>query len=182
MEAEISLPAGSSRKELDRAVLRNCGVQTYRILRQSLDARKKPRLFWKYRIVTGVSSIPENPEKFFPVEKRAGRGRAVVVGSGPAGFFAADMLNRSGFAVTLLEQGPPALERRGDILSFEKGGPFKELFQLRFRRGRGGDLFRWKTDKPYQAYFPGTGIYPSALCAVRCAGRDPLDGSSPYWQ
>ncbi|WP_319415081.1 FAD-dependent protein [Marispirochaeta aestuarii] len=138
METEISLSAGTTREDLDRIVRQRFGTGPYRILRQSLDARKKPKLFWKYRISTGLPPVSPAPEHLLPVERRQGRGRAVVVGSGPAGFFAADILNRAGFSVTLLEQGPPARERRGDILSFEKGGPLLDRSNYAFGEGGAG--------------------------------------------
>ena len=138
METEISLPAGSSREELDRAVRKRFGTGSYRIIRQSLDARKKPQLFWKYRISTETPPLPPDPEHYFPVNLRSGQGRAVVVGSGPAGFFAADVLKRAGFSVTLLEQGQPAPERRDSILSFEKGGPFPDRANYAFGEGGAG--------------------------------------------
>ena len=46
------------------------------------------------------------------------RGRVVVVGSGPAGAFAAYVLALNGFKPLLIERGPPALERLQQIGRF----------------------------------------------------------------
>ena len=54
------------------------GSGNYRILRRSLDARKKPQLIWNYRISTEEPLIPPDPEEYYPVKRQTGRGRAVV--------------------------------------------------------------------------------------------------------
>lgn len=138
-EIEITLPAGATPEELKRAVVRKGGGNApFRIIRQSLDARRKPDVRWNYRIALGSSPDPPEPERVLPVTRTRRAGRAVVVGSGPAGFFAADILNRAGWTVTILEQGPPVDERRRDIAAFEKGGPLVPHSNYAFGEGGAG--------------------------------------------
>ena len=138
MKIDITLPAGSSREELARAVARRSGEIPFRVLRRSLDARKKPRLLWNYRIETGVAQELPDPKTLLEVERRGAGRRAVVVGSGPAGFFAADILNRAGFTVTLLEQGLPVAERRENIRAFEGGAALDPYGNYAFGEGGAG--------------------------------------------
>ncbi|MDA3948261.1 MAG: FAD-dependent oxidoreductase [Spirochaeta sp.] len=138
-EIEITLPAQSSPEELERAIARKSGGSgPFRIIRQSLDARRKPDVRWNYRIAIGKPPAPLQPERVLPVTREHNPGRAVVVGSGPAGFFAADVLNRAGWEVTLLEQGPPVEERRRDIAAFETGGPLAPYSNYSFGEGGAG--------------------------------------------
>jgi uncharacterized FAD-dependent dehydrogenase len=138
-EIELTLPAGATPEELKRAVARKGGGDArFRILRQSVDARRKPDIRWNYRIALGSSSDPLEPERVLPIARTGGAGRAVVVGSGPAGFFAADVLNRAGWNVTLLEQGPPVDERKRALSAFEAGGPLVAHANYAFGEGGAG--------------------------------------------
>ena len=138
-EIEITLPAEASPEEVRRTVARKGGSGgPFRIIRQSLDARYKPDIRWNYRIAIGSPPTPLEPERVLPVIRKRGSGRAVVVGSGPAGFFAADILNRAGWRVTLLEQGPPVEERKRDIATFETGGPLAPGSNYAFGEGGAG--------------------------------------------
>ncbi len=137
MEFDVTVPVDTGDKELALLVSRRTGTSgPYRILRKSLDARKKPHLFWNYRISTGKGELRRDSESIFPVLFRRNAGRALVVGSGPAGFFAADIMSRAGYDVILLEKGPPADERRQDIENYEAGGPLKS--SSNYACGEGG--------------------------------------------
>lgn len=136
---EFTLAAEATQEELTRTVDRKGGGSgPFRIVRQSLDARHKPDIRWNYRIAIGTSPAPLKPELVLPVFRKRGSGRAVVVGSGPAGFFAADILNRAGWRVTLLEQGPPVEERKRDITAFETGGSLSPYSNYSFGEGGAG--------------------------------------------
>ena len=70
--------------------------------------------------------------------------------------------------------------RRGDIHSFEKGGPFLDCSNYAFGEGGAGTFSDGKLTSPYQEYFPGEGVCPSQVCDVWRSGGDSVDGSSPY--
>ena len=118
-----------------------------RVVRKSLDVRKKlPEPRWTYVVdVECAGALAEQPGR---CERLGGaspaavpRGTttkksAVVVGSGPAGLFAALQLASDGCAVTLVERGEP-VERRGrDIGRLMAGRQLQA--QSNFCFGEGG--------------------------------------------
>lgn len=64
--------------------------------------------------------------------------RVVVVGSGPAGVFAALALARNGVAVDLLERGAPVEQRARHVVPFHRGGPLDPETNLLFGEGGAG--------------------------------------------
>jgi uncharacterized FAD-dependent dehydrogenase len=101
-------------------------VRKGRLLRRSLDARKgfpvgfriQVELFRKSdqapTLMAESQRLPAPP----PVR---GRHRVVVVGSGPAGTFAALRLTQAGVAVVLIEQGKQVQPRRRDLALLTRG-------------------------------------------------------------
>ena len=118
-----------------------------RVVRKSLDVRKKlPEPRWTYVVdVECAGALAEQPgrcerlEGASPVAVPRGtttKKSAVVVGSGPAGLFAALQLASDGCAVTLVERGEP-VERRGrDIGRLMAGRQLQA--QSNFCFGEGG--------------------------------------------
>jgi uncharacterized FAD-dependent dehydrogenase len=114
---------------------------TFSIEGKSLDARRKSDIHWLLRI--GVSS-PElkggeeilSPEIEIPLKKR--NKKVVIVGSGPAGFFAALFLQKSGFSTVILERGRDVTQRAKGIDTFEKHGKFDPLANYAFGEGGAG--------------------------------------------
>lgn len=125
-DIEVKLPTNYREEELRKKVAAKAGVDNFRweLLQQSLDARHKPDVFWLARVrvfsETPKGSVYEAPpQPTIHYQKR--QQQVVVTGSGPAGFFAALVLQQSGFNVTLLEKGPEAGKRYQSILDFERG-------------------------------------------------------------
>ncbi len=92
-------------------------IGTLRFLRRSIDARRKNAIRVIYRLqVFAVDETPPGP----PTPERYAReitaydrprGRAIVVGAGPAGLFAALEFRRGGWEVDLVERGSSLPER-----------------------------------------------------------------------
>ena len=87
---------------------------SYEIVRRSLDARKKPELYYNY--IVDVSLGNENTERRiyrFPFQSKHANPvkRPVIVGTGPAGLFCGYMLAMAGFKPILLERGEAVEER-----------------------------------------------------------------------
>ncbi len=125
-DIEVKLPTNYHEEELRKKVAAKVGIKnfTWELLQQSLDARHKPDVFWLARVrifsETRKGEIYETPPQLkISYQKR--QQHVVVVGSGPAGFFAALVLQQSGFHVTLLEKGSEAGKRYQSILDFERG-------------------------------------------------------------
>jgi uncharacterized FAD-dependent dehydrogenase len=168
-ESELALPARMARA-LD---LRPDDVRRWRILRKSLDARDKRDLAFVYtaevqldedeaQLVTrankrrsgiGVELYQEPPFE----EPRPGseplEHRPVVVGSGPAGLFAALFLAEHGYRPLILERGRPVRERIYDIRAFDSGGPHNPESNYLFGEG-------------------GAGTFSDGKLTCRCSGTD----------
>jgi uncharacterized FAD-dependent dehydrogenase len=102
------------------------GAGEIRVLRRSLDARKGRPLGYRMRLEvarageTLASAQPGRPERArWPAGKSPPR--VVVVGSGPAGSWAALRLAAAGVPVTILEQGKPVQPRRRDLALLTRG-------------------------------------------------------------
>jgi uncharacterized FAD-dependent dehydrogenase len=100
-------------------------VGSARVLRRSLDARKGHPLGHRLRI-----EVLRKGESAGPISTRAPlpawpasipRPRVVIVGSGPAGTWAALRLAEAGVPSTILERGKPVQPRRHDLASVQRG-------------------------------------------------------------
>lgn len=133
------------------------------IVKRSLDARKKPDLFYSYvievkikqeaevwkrcargrsgRIAAGGHFISLHQEKdyVFPVPQ-AGEcaEHPVIAGMGPAGLFCAYFLAREGYRPILLERGKDVDERQKDVEAFWAGGSFNPESNVQFGEGGAG--------------------------------------------
>jgi uncharacterized FAD-dependent dehydrogenase len=96
-----------------------------RVLRRSLDARKGRPLGQRLRVLVARQGETLAPEAAPAAPKRWPSGRpppkVVVVGSGPAGSWAALRLAEAGVPVTIVEQGKPVQPRRRDLALLTRG-------------------------------------------------------------
>lgn len=127
-----------------------------RILRKSLDARRRDQIEFVYAAEVDLpdaeSYVHENgtsgavqvapfaPERFpwpdpgaEPLEHRP-----VVVGSGPAGLFAAYFLALSGYRPLVLERGRAVKDRVADVRRFDAGGTIDPESNYLFGEGGAG--------------------------------------------
>ena len=155
--SQIKLPVGHEPKDLEKKIasMLHCGREafTYEILKKSLDARKKDQLRFVYTVAVRIRgekkpvSRPKDPRitLYEPVEYRfpqvaAGKtcGSPVIVGSGPAGLFAAWYLAEAGFCPLILERGEPVEERTRTVENFWKGAPLDPESNVQFGEGGAG--------------------------------------------
>src|SRR5690606_17415966 len=106
----LKVQTGYTEQELIHKIGKMLRIRQFNIQieNKSLDARQKPDVVWQLRV--GVNSPelkgsdrPVQPQPEISFKKRDSS--VVVVGSGPAGFFAALVLQMAGFKVTLIERG-----------------------------------------------------------------------------
>jgi uncharacterized protein len=116
-------------------------VFTFQIENKSLDARNKSNIFWLVQVVVKSAEIKGGEEintetLEIPYKKR--KEQIVVTGSGPAGFFAAFVLQKAGFNVTLIERGSEVSKRGKSIQTFERTGIFDAQNNYAFGEGGAG--------------------------------------------
>jgi len=140
---ELKLPTGYSENELKERIAKETGSRdfTWQIETKSLDARKKGNIHWLMRIAVNSPDLQgDKPEQGsaleIPFVKR--NKRAVITGSGPAGFFAAYVLQKSGFDTLILERGAEVGKRATGIANFEHTGEFSPVANYSFGEGGAG--------------------------------------------
>lgn len=129
-----------------------CRLRNFRIVRRSLDARRKPRLLQVFTVEFGVDDEAEllrhnsdNPRLQSVVEVSlpartpiVSPHRVLVVGMGPAGLFAAMHLAECGVRVTLVERGRPVEHRFRDVEHFWSTGELDVESNVQFGEGGAG--------------------------------------------
>lgn len=127
-------------------------VIRYEIMRQSIDARKKPELYFVYTVDAETANpkavmkqvknkkvqLIEKKEYAFPYKSNYSDLRPVIVGSGPAGLFCALMLARSGCRPIVLERGESVDERTKTVAAFWENGRLNPQSNVQFGEGGAG--------------------------------------------
>ena len=127
------------------------------IVRQSLDARKKPELFYSYSVNVTVKreekvykdavrrlgkanvQLMEMTEYHFPEGgTQMQKHPTVIIGMGPAGLFCAYYLAQHGYAPVILERGEDVDTRQTDVEAFWKTGRLKPDSNVQFGEGGAG--------------------------------------------
>lgn len=147
------------KQQLEKKILKTLKIssrelKSFSIIRRSLDARKKPLLYYSYIVDVEVSnetillkknkskniSAIENKEYHFPEmkSKKSLESRPVIIGFGPAGLFCGYYLARQGFNPIILERGKPVEERLKDVEEFWNTGILNTESNVQFGEGGAG--------------------------------------------
>ncbi len=139
----LKLPVDYTEAELSQLIKRQLSLArfSFEILSQSLDARQKGNIHWVVKlgvesdeIWSGHKPLPVALD--IPYRKR--NKKIVVIGSGPAGFFASLVLQMAGFEVVLIEKGTAVKKRGREIRTFEQTGRFSPVSNYAFGEGGAG--------------------------------------------
>lgn len=159
---QLKIKPGHTREDLQRKAAKmlgiSCGeIEEFHIIRQSIDARKKPDIFFSYvvEIETGKEkqilkrnrdkNIVAAEEKSYafpmpdwkqPFEEE--RFRPVIAGTGPAGLFCGYFLAKHGYRPVLLERGEAVEKRIEDVKRFWETGVLDPESNVQFGEGGAG--------------------------------------------
>ncbi|MCR5801363.1 MAG: FAD-dependent oxidoreductase [Lachnospiraceae bacterium] len=133
-------------------------VISFEIIKRSIDARKKPDLFFVYNIAACIGResdflkrIKKNKKLFGKVKPytpvsyvlpESGnellKNRPVIVGFGPAGMFCSYLLAKQGYRPIVLERGRKVEDRTEDIKKYWKTGILDTESNVSFGEGGAG--------------------------------------------
>lgn len=157
---QVKVKPGHSEEQLKRkaAELLKISVQdisSVKIVRQSVDARKKPEIFYTYSLDLTVKNEEKILRRFHgkenqvskapdikyhfpePGQKRL-KNPVVIVGMGPAGLFCGYFLALHGYCPVLLERGKCVEERQKDVEQFWETGILNPDSNVQFGEGGAG--------------------------------------------
>ena len=122
-------------------------IENFRIVRQSVDARKKQvQLVYSVELsLKDGTSLREHPDvRILPEEEKTPplqshlQDRPVIVGTGPCGLFCALALARAGAAPIILERGAKVDERAKRVEQYWQGGLLDVNSNVQFGEGGAG--------------------------------------------
>ena len=127
-------------------------IRGLRLVRRSIDARKKPDVKLVYTVDVAVDGSEGKilkqsgckraaiaPTEFYKVPKgKRSESRPVVIGFGPAGMFAALILAMAGLKPIVLERGEDALTRHEKVEKFFATGELDTKSNVQFGEGGAG--------------------------------------------
>ena len=160
---QIKLPLGHDRQDLPAKVSGILGIpageiDSLHIIKQSVDARKKPDILYSYVVDVAVRGITGKKEEKL-VRKLRGRDVSVqdspgyrlpepgtqelarppvVIGTGPAGLFCGLLLARKGYRPILLERGEDVDARTRRVAEFWENGSLCPDSNVQFGEGGAG--------------------------------------------
>lgn len=155
---QLKLKYNHSLSELKTSLLKQLRIREdqlldYKIVKQSLDARKKPELFYVYTIDVILKnesavrklkskniSLLQEKHAYHPVSSGNVRlkNRPVIIGTGPSGLFCGYLLARMGYRPILLERGDRMEERMAQVQNFWSGSPLNPESNVQFGEGGAG--------------------------------------------
>lgn len=147
-EYKALLQAAAKKLNIDKSLIENLEIQ-----KKSMDARKKPVLFYVYSITCTVPYEDKILKKsksadimkflcksyeFKVTGTKPCEYRPVIVGMGPAGLFCGYILAKHGYRPILLERGKKVEDRTKDVTYFWENGRLLHNSNVQFGEGGAG--------------------------------------------
>lgn len=166
--SQIKMPVSHSEEDLLQKAaellhIEKTDILSWKIVRKSVDARKKPDIYFIYtvdveaageeRILRRLSrdshkgagnrgpqiqKAEENAYHFPKAVRSLDAGRPVIIGTGPAGLFCGYLLAQYGYRPILLERGKAVEDRKKDVESFWETGVLQPDSNVQFGEGGAG--------------------------------------------
>lgn len=153
---EIKVPVSKDNLKLEQQIKKKLHlkeVPSYRILKRSIDARKKPQIFYIYTVGVSLPNekqilqnvndnnimLTDMPKYRYPVygtEKI--EHHPLIIGAGPAGLFCALILSKMGYVPVIVERGFSVEERVKEVNEFFEGKALNPECNVQFGEGGAG--------------------------------------------
>lgn len=126
-------------------------IESYKINKRSIDARKKPDLFYVYELDLvlkdeesilkhnkNIRKTPKENYKFEILGSKKLNHRPIIVGSGPCGLFCSYFLAEAGYNPLIVERGEKIEDREKSIERFFETGVLDPNSNIQFGEGGAG--------------------------------------------
>ncbi len=110
-------------KTLASLHLKKSAITSLKVIRRSIDARQRQIVYrLKVEVHINEEPLPEEPHisRFSPLSQN--NSSVIIVGAGPAGYFAALQLIELGIKPIVLDRGKPVRDRRRDLRAIQQFG------------------------------------------------------------
>ena len=135
-------------------------IESCKINKRSIDARKKPDLFYVYELdlvvkdeevilrrSKDIRKTPKENYKFEIFGSKRLKHRPIIVGSGPCGLFCSYFLAEAGYNPLIVERGEKVDDREKSIERFFETGILDPNSNIQFGVGGAGTFYDGKINK-----------------------------------
>lgn len=154
----IKVSCDADKETLQKFIMKRLRMKSlpeYEILKRSIDARKKPDIYYIYQVGVYLNSEKEEIKLIkklndnnillskrvsyeLPVKEKELKNSPIIIGAGPAGLFCAYILSLCGYAPVVIERGLKVEERIQKVNDFWKGKVLDPECNVQFGEGGAG--------------------------------------------